>query len=108
MTINCNLTEADYREMRRYVMFRYRKLHWFLAVVAVLLLAFVWFSSKPETPTAEKIAGLIGVVIVWLIFMAVFVLGWKALTRFTGGRFRGSVGPHVYEIDGDKFVESNA
>ena len=30
MTINCNLTESDYRAFRRYVMFRLRKMHWLL------------------------------------------------------------------------------
>jgi hypothetical protein len=108
MTINCNLTESDYRAMRRYVMFRYRKVHWYYAVITIFLLVFLWFSNKPETPTAEKIAGLVGVVIVWCILMVVFVVGWKILTRFTGGRFQGSIGPHVFEIGEDRFVESNA
>src|SRR5690242_6421789 len=107
MTISCNLTESDYRAMRRYLLFRYRKVHWYYAVVLITLLAFVWFSNKPETPTAEKIAGLVGVIVVWLLFMTVFVIGWKILSRFTGGRFRGSTGPHVFEIEQNRFVESN-
>jgi hypothetical protein len=108
MMINCNVTESDYRALRRYVIFRYRKVHWYYAVVLISLLAFVWFSNKPATPTAEKVAGLVGITVVWLIFMAVFAVGWKILTRFSGGRFRGSVGPHVFEIGEDRFVESNA
>jgi len=108
MTINCNLTERAYRALRRYVLFRYRKVHWYYAVMLISLLAFVWFSNKSATPMAEKIAGLVGVIVLWLMFMVVFAVGWKILTRFSGGRFRGSVGPHGFEIGEERFVESNA
>jgi len=108
MTINCNLTEADYRAMRNYVRFRYRKIHWFLAVVLISLLAFVWFSNKPQATTGEKIAGLVGVAVVWVILTLILYVAWKIISRFTGGRFRGSVGPHVFEVGDDVFTESNA
>ena len=89
-------------------MFRYRKLHWFFAVVLISLLAFVWFSNKPEATTGEKIAGLVGVVVVWAILMLIFYVAWKIIARFTGGRFRGSVGPHVFDVGDDVLTESNA
>ena len=108
MTINCNLTESDYRAFRRYVMFRYRKVHWYYGVILISLLALVWFSNEPGTQVPKKIAGLVGVLVVWLIFIALFAVGSKLLTRFTGGRFRGSLGPHVFEIGEDRFVESNS
>lgn len=108
MTINCNLTESDYRAMRRYVIFRYRKLHWFFAVVLISLLAFVWFSNKPEATTGEKIAGLVGVAVVWVILMLIFSVAWKVIARFTGARFRGSIGPHVFEVSDDVLIESNS
>jgi hypothetical protein len=108
MTINCNLTESDYKAFRRYVMFRYRKIHWYFAVLLISLLALVWFSNKPEATLTEKIAGLVGVVVAWGILMLVFAVFWKLVTRFTGGRFRGSIGPHAFEIGEDTFTESNA
>jgi hypothetical protein len=40
--------------------------------------------------------------------MVVSTLAWKLITRFTGGGFRGSLGPHVFEISEDSIVESNA
>src|SRR5580765_63762 len=107
MSINCNLTESDYRAFRRYVMFRYRKMHWFFAAILISLLALVWFSNKPEATLTEKIAGLIGVIVMWCVLMLVFVVVWKLFTRFTGGRFRGSIGPHTFEIGEDTFAESN-
>ena len=33
---------------------------------------------------------------------------WKLITRFTGGRFRGSVGPHVSVVSDEMFTETNA
>ena len=108
MTINSNLTESDYRAFRRYVLFHYRKMHWYVAAVLVSLLAFVWFSNKPETTLADKVAGEVGVVVIWAIFMVVFFFAWKVIMRVTGGRFRGSIGPHVFEIGEETFAESNA
>ena len=89
-------------------MFRYRKMHWYFAVLVIFLLALVWSSNKPEATLTEKIAGLVGVVVAWGILMLVFVVFWKLVTRFTGGRFRGSIGPHVFEIGEETFAESNA
>jgi hypothetical protein len=108
MTINCSLTESDYRAFRRYVWFRYRKIHWFFAVVMVSLLTLTWFSNKPDASLAEKIAGLVGLIVVWILAMLIFFVIWKLLIHFTGGRFRSSVGPHVFEIGEDTFTESNA
>ena len=108
MSITCNLTESDYRAFRRYVIFRLRKLHWFFAVVMVTLLAFVWFSNKPGTPLSQKIVGELAVVIIWGILMLIFLGASKLITRFTGGRFLGSTGPHTFEIGEETFAEINA
>ena len=108
MTINCNLTESDYRAFRRYLLFRYRKIHWYVAAVLISLLALVWFSSEPDATLAVKISSLIGVIVTWGILMLVIVIAQKLLTRFTGGRFQGSIGPHTFEIGEDTFAESNA
>ena len=108
MTINCDLNESDYKAFRRFVLFRYRKMHWLISVVLVSLLALDWFSYKPNTPTAEKVAGIVGLLVVWAIIMLGFMITWKLLARFTGGRFRGSVGPHVFDISEEAFSESNS
>jgi hypothetical protein len=108
MTINCNLTEADYRAMRKYAIFRYRKMHWLFAAMLLPLLAFVWFSNKSETTMAVKIASLVVVIMLWVIIFLVLVVAWKLISRFTGGAFRASVGPHVFEIGDEIFTESNA
>jgi hypothetical protein len=108
MTFNCNLTDADSRAFRRYVLFKYRKMHWFVAVTLALCLAYDWFSYAPETPISEKLAGLIGLTVLWFIIVLVLSIAWKIISRFTGGRFRGSTGPHVFEIGEDTFVESNS
>jgi hypothetical protein len=89
-------------------MFRYRKMHWYLGAVMIFLLVFVWFSNKPDTPLAEKIAGLVVVVVLWGILMLLFFAFWKLVTRLTGGRFRGSIGQHIFEVGEDTFAESNA
>jgi hypothetical protein len=108
MIINSNLTESDYRALRRYVMFRYRKLHWYYGLILVCLLTFSWFSNKPDATITEKISGLVGIMILWAVFMIVLLLFLKMMTRFRGGRFRGSVGPHIFEVGDDFFTESNA
>jgi hypothetical protein len=104
MTINCNLTESDYRAMRRYVIFRYRKLHWYCVFLLACALALSWFSDKPDATMTEKISGLVGMVVLWLFFMGAFLL----FLRFSGGKFRGSVGAHVFEVSDDDFTESHA
>ena len=55
-------------------MFRYRKMHWYFAVLVIFLLALVWCSNKPEATLTEKIAGLVGVVVAWGMLMLVFVV----------------------------------
>ena len=72
------------------------------------LLTLVWFTSKPEATLIERIAVVAGVGVAWVVLMTLFLFVWKVITRLTGGRFRGSVGPHVFEIGEDTFVESNA
>ena len=89
-------------------MFRLRKIHWLLGAMLFSLLAFVWFTNKPEATLADKITSIVGVAVLWAILMSLFFLVWKLITRLTGGRFRGSLGPHVFEIGEDTFVESNA
>src|SRR5260370_34790123 len=101
MTINCNLTEADYRAMRKYVLFHYRKVHWFLGVVLIPLLVFVWFSNRPDVATRVKIASLVGVIVLWVILLVIFYVAWKIIARFTGGGFRVSVGPQFFDIGDD-------
>ena len=108
MAINCNLTESDYRAFRNYVRFRYRKLHWYLAIIVVSLLSVVWFSHKPQAALGERIASVVGVLIAWVVFMLIFLLIWKIATRLTGGRFRGCLGPHVFEIGEETFTASNS
>jgi hypothetical protein len=108
MTTNCNLTEADYKAFRKYVMFRYRKMHWFFTAVLIPPLALSWFGNKPDATTTEKVAGLIGILVIWAGLMVVFFVVWKLITRFTGGGFRGSLGPHAFEIGEDTIIESNA
>lgn len=39
MTVNCNLTESDYRAFRRHAMFRLRKMHWLFGVVLICLVS---------------------------------------------------------------------
>lgn len=89
-------------------MFRYRKLHWFISVVLVSLLALDWFSNKPDATTTEKICGLIGITVVWGIFLLIFVAARKLIDRSTGRRFQAPVGAHVLEISDDVFTDSNA
>lgn len=89
-------------------MFGYHKMHWYLAVVLISLLAFDWFSYKPDATLTEKVAGQVGIVFLWLVLMLVYFAAWKIITRFTGRRFRGSIGPHTFEIGEDTFAESNA
>jgi len=89
------------------VWFHYRKVHWYFAALIISLLTLVWFANKPEATLTEKIAGLIGVLFLWAIVLVAFAVFWTLVTRFSGGRFRGSVGPHTFEIGEDAFVESN-
>ena len=104
MTINCNLNESDYRAMRRYVLFRYRKLHWVFIFILAAALALSWFSEKPDAAMTDKIRGLVAMVVLWSIFMGASLL----FMRFSGGRFRGSVGPHIFDVSDDSFIESHA
>jgi len=108
ITVNCNLTRADYRAFYRYYLFRYRKMHWLFGIIIVSMLSFVWYSNKPNATAAERISGIVGFLIGWMALTVIFVLGWMLLRRLTGGRFRGSIGSHVFEIGEDTFVESNA
>lgn len=94
--------------MRRYFLFRYRKLHWFFAVVLIPLLVLNWFSYKSDAPVKEKVFGLIGLVALWAATMLILLVAWKVIALFTGGRFRGSLGPHVFEVGDEVFTESNA
>jgi hypothetical protein len=107
MTITCNLTDADYRAFRRHVMFRYRKIHWLYGALLVLLLALTWFGGKPEETVTDKIYLLIGSAFIFGGLAAAFLFVLWLVGRFTGTRFRGPTGQHVFEISDDGLTESS-
>ncbi|HEX3718936.1 MAG TPA: YcxB family protein [Verrucomicrobiae bacterium] len=55
-----------------------------------------------------KVIGLIGIVILWAILIVIFRVFLKVMNKFRGGQFRGSIGPHLFEVSEDGFTESNA
>jgi len=90
--------------MRWYVIFRYRKIHWLGIFALACALALDWFSYKSDATTTERISGLVGMFMLWAVFVGAFLL----LQRFSGGRFRGSVGTHAFEFTADGLTESHA
>src|SRR5579859_2112579 len=108
MTIQCNLTESDYRAMRRYFFFRYRKLHWFFIVAWIWVAVVNWRSYKTDAAMIQKVFGLVAVTVIWIATILLLWAVWKIIAYVTGGRFRASIGPHVYDISEDGLVESNS
>jgi hypothetical protein len=107
MTINCNLTESDYRAMRRYLFFRYRKFHWFFILAWIWVAVVNWRSYRPDATMIQKVFGLVAVTVIWIATIFISWVVWKILIYMTGSRFRASIGPHVYDISEDGLVESN-
>ena len=108
MTAVCDLIDSDYRAFRRHVLFRYRKIHWLYGGMLALLLLFIWLGGKPEETTRDKISTSIGIVVGFGGFTLISLLVLRVISRFTGARFRGTVGQHVFEISEDGLTESNA
>lgn len=107
MTIRCNLEDADNRAFFRHVLFRYRKIHWIYGMMLAVILLLVWFGGRPEETIGDKICLLIGCTCIFGVVGLLFYLTHRLMTRFTGGRFRGTTGEHVFEISEDGIVESN-
>jgi hypothetical protein len=107
MIVRCNLDDTDYRAFRRHVMFRYRKIHWLYGGMLALILLLTWFGGRPEETATDKIYVLIGGVVIFGGAGLVFYLIFRLISRFTGGRFRGTTGEHVFEISDDALTESN-
>ncbi|HWQ92664.1 MAG TPA: YcxB family protein [Clostridia bacterium] len=108
MTAPCKLEDADYRAFRRHVLFRYRKIHWLYGGMLVLILSLAWFGGRPEETVADKIYLLIGSAVIFAGAGLVFYFVLLLISRFTGARFRGTVGEHVFEISDEGLTESNA
>ena len=108
MTARCNLDDSDYRAFRRHVLFRYRKIHWLYGGMLVLILLLTWFGGRPEETVTDKIYLLIGGAVIFGGACLVFYLILKLVSRFTGARFRGTVGEHVFEISDEGLTESTA
>ena len=108
MTVTCNLNESDYRALRRYAMFRIRKIHWFYGALIILLCVTTWSGEKPDEAISRKICDLIGVIIFFALFACILLLILKVITRFNGGAFRGTLGKHVFEITEDLLIETNS
>ena len=107
MTVTCNLNESDYRALRRYAMFRYRKIHWIYGAMIIGLLLLTWSGEKPDATTTQKVCDLIGVVVFFLLFALIFLLILKIIARFTRSRFSGTIGNHTFEIGDDFLIETN-
>jgi hypothetical protein len=108
MSVHCNLDDSDYRAFRRHVMFRYRKMHWLYGGVLALILLLTWFGGRPEETPADKIYTLIGALVIFGGAGLVYYFILRLVSRFTGGRFRGTTGEHIFEISDDGLTESNA
>ena len=108
MTAHCKLDDSDYRAFRRHVLFRYRKIHWLYGGMLALILLLTWFGGRGEETVADKIYLLVGGVVIFGGAGLVFYLVLRLVSRFTGTRFRGTVGEHVFEISDEGLTESNA
>jgi hypothetical protein len=108
MTVRCILDDSDYRAFRRHVLFRYRKIHWLYGGMLALILLLTWFGGRPEETSTDKIYALIGGVVIFGGAGLVFYVILHLISRFTGGRFRGTTGEHVFEISDDGLIEWNA
>jgi hypothetical protein len=108
MTAHCKLDDSDYRAFRRHVLFRYRKIHWLYGGMLALILLLTWYGGRPEESVTDKIYLLIGGVVIFGGAGLVFYLVLRLVSRFTGARFRGTTGEHVFEISDDGLTESNA
>lgn len=108
MTVRCNLTDADYRAFRRHVIFRLRKMHWFYGGLLALLLLVTWLGGKPGETAADKAFVLGGVMIMFGLISGLTWVAFWAVRRFTGTRFRGATGEHVFEITETGLKEANA
>jgi hypothetical protein len=108
MTVRCNLTEADYRAYRRHVFFRLRKMHWLYGGLLVLLLLITWLGGKPDENVTEKAFVLGGVLMMFGLICGITMVAFWAIRRFTGTRFRGPTGEHVFEISDSGLREANS
>src|SRR5580704_4685856 len=108
MTITCNLTNADYSAFRFHAMFRYRKIHWVYGTLLAILLWQTWSGAKPEKSLADKIYLLIATAFMFVGLVVAFLFLFSLFRRFTGTRFRGTTGEHVFEISDEGVTESNA
>jgi hypothetical protein len=108
MIARCNLTDGDYRAFRRHILFRCYKVHWLYGGLLVLLLALTWFGSNPEETVTDKVYLTIGMIFILGVLGLVLFFILQTIRRFTGTRFRGPVGEHVFEVSDDGLTESNA
>ena len=102
LKVRCNLTPADSRAFYRHALFRYQRIHWIYAIALGLVLGASWFGSPAEQPTADKLAGLLGVTFVFTLLVVVLLLA----RRFLGSGSRGSVGEHTFDISADSITET--
>src|SRR5438046_596439 len=105
MTAHCKLDDSDYRAFRRHVMFRYRKIHWLYGGMLALILLLTGFGGRPEETATDKVYALIGGVVIFGGAGLVFYLVLRLICGFTGSRFRGTTGEHVFEISDDGLTE---
>src|SRR3954464_6325212 len=106
MTARCNLHDSDYRAFRRHVLFRYRKIHWLYAGMLAIILLLTWYGGRPGKTVTDKIYLLIGGAVIFGGAGLVFYLVLRVVSRFTGARFRGTIGDHVFEISDDGLTQS--
>ncbi|MGC4075311.1 MAG: YcxB family protein [Nibricoccus sp.] len=107
MTIKTHLTESDYRAFQRHMMFRYRKLHWVLAVPFFIMTLSSLFGGKPGETTVQKVSVLIGSLFTMAVIMsALFGVFWL-IKKISRTNFTHQLGAHTFEVSLGSVIEEN-
>ncbi len=106
MKIETDMTKDDYKKLRRYVFFNYRKTYIYYIAAFLIIILFGWPREESAT-VVEVILYVLSTIILYLSIFAIFLAISSLVRKLSKNELQPILGNHTFELQEDAFIEQN-
>lgn len=106
MRIETDMNKEDYKKLRRYVFFNYRKTYIYYIIALLFIILFGWPRGESIT-IVQVILYVLSSVLLYMSIFGVFLAISYLVRKLTRQENEPLLGKHIFELDRDNFIEQN-